>query len=83
MLDEEACSATTHVAGIERKGTFIFHKSGQPVHGLHLVQIYQDAAVDDQKTAVIFQEFLKLGKDVRQRVFFLCIDHAVVGLART
>ena len=78
MLDEGLFQLPMF-AGIERKGTFIFHKTGQPVHGLHIVQIYQDAAVDDQKTAVIFQEFLKLGKGRTAAVFFLCIDHAVVG----
>ena len=45
MLDEGLFQLPMF-AGIERKGTFIFHKTGQPVHGLHIVQIYQDAAVD-------------------------------------
>ena len=66
-------------AGVERKRPLVLHEADQPVHGFHIVQIYQDAPVDDQETAVIFQKLLNLGKGHAAAVFFLCIDHAVIG----
>lgn len=48
MLDEGLFQLPMF-AGIERKGTFIFHKTGQPVHGLHIVRFTRTPRLTTRK----------------------------------